>query len=225
MNQYATDSQFNVAATRIDGGGFAFAWNTPDPSGSGYNEEVYGRIYNASGSAATNEFSLASLSPVWDQENPTIDSVPGGGFVACWWGHHSSSFNYGLNCMEFNADGTKAWVTDTQVFSHFGAAANYPAYPTVAVDTAGDFTVSWQRYIDSTEKYDIHARQYNGSGVATGAQFTASVHTADAQNYPAADAFVDDTFILVWQSDAQDGDAGNDIFAQRFNKDGTKIEQ
>jgi hypothetical protein len=224
VNQYATDNQVNVDVTRIDGGGFAFAWNTPDPTGTGYHEEVYGRIYNASGSAATDEFNLASLGLYWDQETPTIDSVPGGGFIACWWGHHYTSYNYRVSCREINADGTKAWANDMTVFSEYGAAANYQAYPDVAVDTAGDFTVTWQRYIDSTDKWDIHARKYDGDGAPVDSQFNGSVHTADTQQYPAADAFSDDGFILVWQSTAQDGDSGTDIFAQRFNADGTRIE-
>ncbi len=52
-------------------------------------------------------------------------------------------------------------------------------------------------------------------------EFQVNTQINDNQDYPSAAAFPDNSFVISWMSNGQDG-AGDGVYAQRFNSDGTK---
>lgn len=55
-----------------------------------------------------------------------------------------------------------------------------------------------------------------------GQEFQANRHTPNHQNYPAVAADAAGNFVVVWESDLQDG-SGEGIFGQRFNSAGARL--
>ncbi len=74
-------NQDSPAVTGSAGGGFIMAWQSFAPNGSSY--EIYGRQYNVSSIAVTDEF-LVNTHTANDQLYPAIASLINGGFVVAW---------------------------------------------------------------------------------------------------------------------------------------------
>jgi hypothetical protein len=91
-------------------------------------------------------------------------------------------------------------------------------YPSLAVDGDGDFVVAWSSRHDGFE-YGIFARRFNAAGTPQGVEFQVNSHTTSEQRRPTVAIGAQGSFVVAWQSFAQDGDVYG-IFAQRFDSAG-----
>jgi hypothetical protein len=90
-----------------------------------------------------------------------------------------------------------------------------------AMDTRGDFVLTWPREISGPPRNDDVLAQRFSWGEAKGDLFTVNSYTPGLQN---ADAVaIDDAgnFVVAWQSDSGDG-SGYAVIAQRFDRSGNR---
>jgi hypothetical protein len=92
----------------------------------------------------------------------------------------------------------------------------------VAADAAGNFIVAWSSQGQDGSSYGVFARRYNSAGVPQGAEFQLNTYTTDTQSLPTVAADPSGDFVVVWQSDSEDGD-GTGIFGQRYDGNGMAL--
>ncbi|SFI18346.1 cadherin repeat domain-containing protein [Planctomicrobium piriforme] len=92
--------------------------------------------------------------------------------------------------------------------------------PSIAMDAAGDFVITWVSEFQDGSGEGIYARRYNFVGVPVGTEFRVNTYTTGAQSQPSAAMDADGDFIISWTSQGQDGN-GYGVYAQRFNAAGT----
>ncbi|WP_298622295.1 DUF4347 domain-containing protein, partial [uncultured Zoogloea sp.] len=91
---------------------------------------------------------------------------------------------------------------------------------TVAMDANGNYVVIWMDGSGATDTgIGIYGQRYNASGVAQGAQFHVNTYTADNQRNPTVAMDANGNFVVVWESNSQDGSRYG-IYAQRYNSSG-----
>ncbi|WP_284186858.1 cadherin domain-containing protein, partial [Zoogloea oryzae] len=91
---------------------------------------------------------------------------------------------------------------------------------TVAMDANGNYVVIWMDGSGATDTgIGIYGQRYNASGVAQGAQFHVNTYTTDNQRNPAVAMDANGNFVVVWESNSQDGSSYG-IYAQRYNSSG-----
>ncbi|MGQ0622636.1 MAG: hypothetical protein ACT4QA_22470 [Panacagrimonas sp.] len=88
--------------------------------------------------------------------------------------------------------------------------------PAAAVDADGDAVVVWEGAGASGDGRDIFAQRYNASGRPVGGAFRVNSVTDGIQSAPAVAIDAAGDFVIVWESDGQDGN-GFGIFAQRYD--------
>jgi hypothetical protein len=105
-------------------------------------------------------------------------------------------------------------------------------FSTVAMDTDGDFVVSWTSYgqdevgsgygpgVDGEN--GVYARRYNADATPSGGEFQANTYAAENQQYSRISMDADGDFMIAWESfqDRSEGSgAGNNygIYAQRYS--------
>jgi len=93
----------------------------------------------------------------------------------------------------------------------------------VAMDQNGNFIIVWSSNGQDGDSGGIYAQRYDKDGNPQGSEFRVHVTTTGTQIN--ADIAVDASgnFIIVWQ-DERGGITNDDIYARRFNSDGTPID-
>ncbi|MBS0351198.1 MAG: protein kinase, partial [Proteobacteria bacterium] len=84
--------------------------------------------------------------------------------------------------------------------------------PQIATFSNGGYMITWEaeRYSD----YNVYAQRYETHG-SSGPQFQVNNYTKNWQCNSTVGAFSNNYFVIVWQSDGQDGDSWG-IYAQRY---------
>ncbi|MEH0887407.1 Ig-like domain-containing protein, partial [Enterobacter sp. UNJFSC 003] len=110
VNQTTAGDQASATVSALDNGNFVVSWDSSDNNGpdqSGYS--VWGRIYDESGKALSNEF-LINTDTVGNQHLPTVVSRADGSFVAVFISAtdgDAGTGTYGIYAQDFDANGNK----------------------------------------------------------------------------------------------------------------------
>lgn len=97
------------------------------------------------------------------------------------------------------------------------ATAGSQAAPSAAAGPSGRHAVAWQGPGDGT---DVWVQVWDGDGTILVPEQLANGHLPGCQQAPDVSFAPDGGFVVVWQSEGQDGE-GWGIFAQRFDDDGS----
>jgi Ca2+-binding RTX toxin-like protein len=217
VNTTATDYQISPSITALADGRFVVTWRSFD-SGDGSESCIRGRLYNADGSAAGNDF-IVNSTATSDQFDPAVTALADGRFVVTW-----ESFDPGdgsLSCIRgrlYNADGA-ATGNDFIVNS---TATNSQFAPAVTALADGRFVVTWR----SADPGDgsgtcIRGRLYNADGAAAGNDFIVNSTTSASQFDPSITALADGRFVVTWGSDDPGDGSGGCIRGRLFNANGS----
>jgi hypothetical protein len=94
--------------------------------------------------------------------------------------------------------------------------------PAVASGERGNFVVVWQRHAGGPEGWDVLARLYDRNGAPLGPEILVNTTTAGCQQAPAVAADIAGNFVVVWQSEGQNG-SGWGVFGRRFTREGVAL--
>ena len=138
---------------------------------------------------------------------PTMGTFPGGKLVVAWIDNKRN-----LWCVIF-ADGAKEGhkfqiTTD-----------EYTSTPAIGTFPDGNFVVVWSVIVNG--RFDVCGQRYSSEGKKEGNKFSVNSYTYGTQKHPAIGTFSDGSFVVVWESQYQDG-SENGIFVQKFYGNGTK---
>jgi len=151
------------------------------------------------------------------QAAPRISSDGSGNFVVVWQSKNQDHSLLGVYGQRYSSAGA-ALGGEFKVNTY---TTSYQSYPAIAEDSAGNFVVAWTTY-GQTGVYgyeDIFGQKYTSAGAASGSEFRINTYTTDtAQQFPRV-ARNGTGFVVVWQSDLQDG-GGNGIYGQRYTSAG-----
>ncbi len=90
-------------------------------------------------------------------------------------------------------------------------------FPSIASDSAGAFVIAWAS--SPSEGYsDVYARRFDDDGNPLGDEFRVNTFTTAQQRF-ADVAMNSDGFIVVWESDEQDG-SQDGVYGQRYSANG-----
>jgi hypothetical protein len=92
--------------------------------------------------------------------------------------------------------------------------------PSVALDSDGDFVVTW--YIIEGSRIDIFARRYTRVGEPVAGEFQVNTYTIYGSYYPSVAMEAGGDFVIAWQSFYRDGE-NDGVFARRFSNTGNPL--
>ncbi|MEA5604841.1 beta strand repeat-containing protein, partial [Nostoc sp. UHCC 0252] len=203
VNTYTDGNQINPAVAMDADGDFIISW-----TGNG----VYAQRYNSTGVAVGGEFQV-NTNTNGNQRNSTVAIDADGDFVISWQSQDVSGS--GIYAQRYNSSGAAVggeFLVNT-------STNNDQVNPTVAMDTNGNFVISWQSSGQDGSGYGVYAQRYNSSGAAVGGEFLVNTHTRNSQYNPTVAIDADGDFVISWQSYYQDGSYLG-IYAQRYNSAG-----
>gem|GEM_PF-1526433 len=197
INVYTTSSQQVPTLTALSNGGFVATWQSDGQDGDGTG--IYGRRYDASGTALGGEFQVNSAAS-GSQTDPSVAALSDGGFVVTW--AQQGGSGTGVYGQRFAADGTAAG-SEFQVSSTLLPFA----YPTVTGLPDGGFVIAWGRYNFQTNTAYLYGQRYDADSTAVGNEFTINSPNIGFHWHPSITALSDGRFMVTWDNQ-DDSDIG-----------------
>jgi hypothetical protein len=212
VNTYTTDNQYNPIAAMDSNGNFVITWISSGQDGNLYG--TYAQRFNSSGVAQGAEFKVNTYTTN-DQKFSDVAMDSDGDFVVTWESVGQDGSLYGIYAKRYNSSGA---VQGAEFKVNTYTTGNQ-SKPSIAMDSAGDFVITWYSNLQDGNGTGIYAQRYNAAGVVQGAEFKVNTYTTGAQASPNIAMDNSGNFIISWDSYGQDG-SGNGVYAQRYNAAG-----
>jgi hypothetical protein len=205
-------------------GNFVVTWISDD--GNLYG--IYARRYDATGIPQGGQFLVNAHSGVGmpfqsNQTEPAIGMSATGEFVIAWQSQNAPGDDEGIWARRFSATG----VPIGGDFHVNTVATHLQGEPAVAMNSAGDFVISWtslgqESPVNPNAPWNsagIYAQRYNAVGAPQGGEFHVNTFTTGQQFKSRAAMAADGRFTVTWVSDGQDGSSFGS-YAQSFTAAG-----
>jgi hypothetical protein len=163
--------------------------------------------------ASVGEFQVNTFT-TGGQALPVIAMDNNGDFVISWHSSGQDGSIYGVYAQRYNSGG----VVQGSEFRVNTFTTGHQSNPSVAMDSAGDFVISWVSNAQDGSSDGVYAQRYNSGGVEQGSEFRVNTFTTGSQSNPSVAIDSAGDFVISWQSD-QDGSSYG-VYAQRYNSGG-----
>ncbi|MFH2006080.1 MAG: DUF4215 domain-containing protein [bacterium] len=211
VNSMSTECSEPDVATAVDGS-FVVAWR-----GLLSSSEILVRQYAGSGHPLDEELELSA--GVAAERRPAVGMAEDGRFVVTWEGSVGpGEWAWRTYVQPFDASGSPA----DDVFESNSVPNCEQARPDVAMAADGRFVLTFQRSCNPSwgdADDNIFAQRFDSAGALVGDELQVNTYTADIQSRAGVAVHADGSFIVVWQSNLQDGEEYG-VFGQRFDATG-----
>jgi hypothetical protein len=145
------------------------------------------------------------------QAHPAVASDSSGNFVVVW-------ADTDLMARRFDAGGGMLG-SEFLVNSYRTGLQNYPE---IAIVGGGGFVVVWESDGEDGSGRGVFGRRFDSGGSPLGPDFRVNSYTTGNQGRPKIARDDAGSFVVVWQSDGQEGD-GYGVFGRRFDSGGSPV--
>jgi hypothetical protein len=192
---------------------------------------LYPRSYKTGGNWAQlfdeNTIALDNKFPISDDttlnayhNNPNAALLAGGEVVVAFNANLLEGGDNSAGCFSRRMTQAGTFLSDdTQVNTTVTGSQQVPL-PVALSD--GRYAIYWQGWADEDTSGGIHLQRYAADHSKLGSETRVNTYTDSAQGLGAVAVLPDDSQIVVYSSNGQDG-SSQGIFAQRFSKDGHKL--
>ena len=146
------------------------------------------------------------------QENVEVAVFPDGHFLAAWQSSHQDGSGNGIFFRLYNSDGKPA-TDEIQANTY---TTGHQEAPRIVPFADGRFTLIWHGEGQDGDGWGVFGRRFTAKGQRNSPLFTVNSHTKKSQQMARVAPLTDERFVVVWQSNRQDGD-GEGVFGQRFD--------
>ncbi len=214
VNTFTTGAQYGATAANLGPtGNFVVTWNdAAGADGDGYG--VRGRMFDVTGAPLAGEFTVNASSTA-DQGYARVGSNANGDFVVTWTDGSTPGAAFEINARRFNSSGApQGGNIAVNTFT-----TGNQAFPSVALDSAGNFVVVWQSSLQDGADWGVFGQLFDSTGAKVGSEFQVNQFTTGAQRDQRVVRRPTGEFLVVWRSpqDAQ----GGAIMARRYAANGT----
>jgi hypothetical protein len=177
-----------------------------------------GRILDSTGNSVSDSVTLDQGSSLFFRKQPVTARDNNGNFFVVWESEFQDGSLWGVFGRRFNSVG-QPLGPEFQVnsFTDFDQAE-----PSVATSAAGGAVVVWMSFGQDGELGGIYGQRFDASGNSVGKEFQVNTTTTGHQGSPLVTMSDTGDFLVVWESDGQDGD-GLGIFGQWFDPQGLPV--
>ena len=218
VNSETQDTQAVPVMAALGDGGYIVVWQSYGQDAGG-GAGIYLQRYDASGAPSGGE-TLVNGNVSYDQQNPAVTLLSGGGYVVTWCSGSQDGYGGGIYARQYAADGT-AIASEFRVND---ATDNNQETPAITAMADGGYLVTYTSF--AGDVYSGHmailSRRYDASGHAGAETVVAAVVHGNSEITPAVTLLTGGGYIVTWKTSYQDG-TGQAINLQRFDASGTAL--
>ncbi|RMF62990.1 MAG: hypothetical protein D6742_18730 [Cyanobacteria bacterium J069] len=175
-----------------------------------YSADISVSRFNASGDRRPAFFAVERPGV---QSSAAIATRPDGSYVVAWVSQGQDGSGSGVYARLFNADGSPS---RSEFLVNVTTQRNQ-IDPAIAVDSSGNFVITWSSVAQDDSGFNVYARRFNAAGTALSAEIPVNQTTAGYQNSAAVRMDAAGNFVVVWNCETKG------IVARRFDATGRPI--
>jgi large repetitive protein len=214
INTFTVGDQTFPSVASDQNSNFVVVWHSQAQDGSGLG--LFGQRYSQTGVPLGGEFRV-NTHTTQAQSFPDVSRHAPFGFVVVWQSFGQDGSGYGIFGQRYDDNG--APLGPEFQINTYGTGTQ--RFPSVTMDTGGNFAVVWEGYGANEQQLGIFGRGYDSTGAPVGPQFQVNTYTTGQQRYPSVDKTFTG-FVVAWQSEGQDG-SGYGVFARHFAAPGAPM--
>ncbi|MBW4660026.1 MAG: hypothetical protein KME15_15230 [Drouetiella hepatica Uher 2000/2452] len=237
VNTYTFDNQQNSSIAMNATGGYVITWSSQAQDGEGWG--VYAQQFNADGTKKGAELAVnprsttdldneIDLEPILsDQQSSAVAIAPDGSFVVVWESNAQDGSGFGIYAKRYSAAG----VPQGNEFIVNTTTAENQRNPSVAIDTSGNFVVSWTSDNGVFDGQEVYVRRFGADGTPQTGEIKVNANSFGDQQYSTVTTLPVSTnvplggFVVTWSSTSgESSGGGNGIFLKRYSPAGVPLE-
>jgi len=193
--------------------GFVATW-----TGGDVDKNVYGKLYDNEGLVILSDFVMNTYQNS-SQSSSCLTPLSDGGFLALWSSFGQDGDGSGIFSQTFDQNGQKTG----QELGVNKSTSGDQKQPAAATDPSGRTMIVWTgQYVASTP-HDVFALVLDPQGQVVVDEFQVNIQGTDNQTNSCVAASSNGGFVVVWESNQQVPILSKDVFAQRFDSEGSRL--
>ncbi len=214
VNTHTDSRQLSPSVAMDNDGKFIIVWECLDIPQPG-KKTIRGQLYDRFGSKIKSELTISDQPSICRYPNVAMNNS--NEVIVVWTGGSTYYYVYVRN---FPADGNEPSLNskkvDDEKFSTLTEAF-------VATDDMDNYIIAWDGRCTDSNSENIYIKRFHWSHAPLHSeQFLVNTQQTGNQTDPSA-AISDDSFIVVWEGDAESQSGQRDILGQRFVNQGEEI--
>ncbi|KAJ6251322.1 dystroglycan-related [Anaeramoeba flamelloides] len=195
VNTYYDNDQTLGRVSELNNGEFVAVWKSLNQAGTGW--DVYSKVFDESGTAATVETRVNTYLADSSQYNPQVAGLTTSGrIVVVWIATNRDSGGAAIYGKILSHD----LITLKSEFRVNTMTTNDQTNPTLTSLTNGGFVVVWQSYSQDGNGNGIYMHVYDSTGQTVRGETQVNSVTFGDQNLPSVDSLANGGFVAVWSS-------------------------
>lgn len=195
-------------------GAFVAVWNAQS---SPNVFEIRARRFNSAGNPLGPEFIVTDSSKQLVSERVSVAINDAGAFVIVWSEKKTSSDDVNVLARVFDSNGSA--LGGSFVVNTYRSGDQYA--PSVGMDSAGNFVVSWESDGQIGQSQEVYAQRFDVTGSPLGGEFQVNTYTLSSQYAPLVSMRPDGEFIIIWSGQASA--TTSRISGQRYSAAGVAL--
>jgi len=196
INTYTVSHQECPSAAMDPDGYFVITWLSYGQDGDSYG--IYAQRFDNNGNPVGSEFQVNTYT-TYSQKDPSAAMDSDGDFVITWISLGDGDY-YGIYAQRYDNNGSPVG-SEFQVNTY---TSQNQTNPSTAMDSNGDFVITWQSNGQDGSGYGVYAQQYDNNGTPVDSEFQVNTYTANDQTHPSTAMDSDGKFVIAWASEEQD---------------------
>ena len=215
INTTTENSQTPGGIIPLSDGGYLITWSSRDQDGDGNG--VYFQRYDSSGNTVDSE-TRVNTTTVNSQSGADAAALSDNGYVITWTSYEQDGFDGGIYHQRYDADGNTVGA-ETLVNT---TTYNLQDFARVTGLSGGGYVVTWLSAFQDGSEYGVYSQRFDTDGTLLGTETRVNTTTEGDQNGASIADLNGGGYVIVWESDGQDGD-GWGIFLKQFDADGDVV--
>jgi len=215
VNTFTTNWQKSPAIAMGPNGNFVITWESRSQIDNYY--DIYAQMYDSSGSPIGSEFRVNTYTKI-DQIESSIAMNVVGNFIITWTSCGLAQDSCDIYAQMYDSSGSPIG-SEFRVNTYTNFDQDQPS---IAMDSFGNFVITWQSGFVDGDNYGISAKRFNSSGSPIGSEFIVNTSTALNQVRPSIAMAQNGNFVITWSGWDSDDDSSG-ISAQMYDSFGNAI--
>ncbi len=206
VNSYTPSSQLYPDVATLRNGNFVAVWESYNQIY--VNSIIFGQIFNQNGTRIGSEFQISGT-----RFNTRVTGLSDGGFIVIY-----GTAGSGVYARQFDDFGNLTNV-EFQVNTN---QTKFGGNPSITNTDDGGYIIAWESDGQDGDAAGIAAQRFNANNIKIGGEFQVNTYTIGDQTAPDIATLNGGGFVVVWESDGQDGNSLG-IFGQIFQSNGSTL--